>query len=114
MRRRKGKKDGKNHIYGRSVGRNSGCYYFAVQIVINKVVMRAMATLKRSPIRGGEMIVDITKQRESELLDNLIKLHGKLCEEGGNVYDVIELTKYLNKLLKKQDKRFNMFSIVGE
>ena len=46
---RRQKKDGKNHIYGRSVGRNSGCYYFAVQIVISQVVMRVTATPEIKP-----------------------------------------------------------------
>ena len=60
------------------------------------------------------MIIELTRQREDEILDNLIELHSKLCEESGNVYDVIELTKYLRKLLKKQDKRFNVFLNVEE
>ena len=52
------------------------------------------------------MKIDVTKCQEEKILDNLILLHTRLCEEGGNVYDVIELTKYLKKLLKSKGKEF--------
>lgn len=55
------------------------------------------------------MIVDIAEQQEEKILNNLVELHTMICKDPANTHAVIELTKFLSKLLKKRGKKCQQF-----
>lgn len=55
--------------------------------------------------------IDRTKNAEDDVLGNLLRLHRKVCEEESDVKAAIQLTKYLNRLLKKRGKEPISFAI---
>ncbi len=49
--------------------------------------------------------IDTTEKAKEKIVDNLLVLHTKICNEG-DVYSVMDFTKYLFKLLDKRGKKF--------
>lgn len=53
--------------------------------------------------------IDTTEKAKEKIVDNLLVLHTKICNEG-DVYSIMDFTKYLFKLLEKRGKNSNILS----
>lgn len=49
------------------------------------------------------MKVDRSEIRQNQLIENLMTLHGKFCDQG-EIFEAMELTLFLQKQLKKRGK----------
>lgn len=49
--------------------------------------------------------IDTTEKAKEKIVDNLLVLHTKICNEG-DVYSIMDFTRYLFKLLEKRGKKF--------
>lgn len=58
-------------------------------------------------------IVDITKRRREKIFDNLLELHTRICEESKSLRDVLDFSKALLGMLKKQGANIE-YAPIGE
>ena len=56
---------------------------------------------------GGQVEIirtDRMKRAKDDILNNLLRLHQRICEERDDAKEAIQLSKYLNKMLKKRSE----------